>query len=79
MQKMNEAIDHLKNHQTYPATRDELMEECNKLSDFSQDDKKYFMDNLPEGTYDSAEEVIRALGWERKAGRMEDQGASAMA
>ena len=62
MQNKDGAIDHLKNHQKYPATKDELLAECDNLSDFSEEDKKWFMENLPEGNYNSAEEAIKALG-----------------
>ncbi len=62
MQNMKGAMDHLKTHQKYPATKAELVAECNSLSDFSEEDKKEFMDKLPEGTYASAEEVMKALG-----------------
>lgn len=57
------AIDHLKSHQSYPASKAALMAECNNLSDFSDEDKKEFAESLPEGTYKSADEVITALGW----------------
>lgn len=53
---------HLREHQEYPATREELIETCNQLDDFSAEDKKTFMDKLPDGTYNSAEEVMMALG-----------------
>ena len=56
------AIEHLKKHQMYPATRDELVRECNELADFSQEDKVWFMSHLPDGTYRSAQDVTRALG-----------------
>ena len=56
-------MKHLKEHQDYPATKKELMESCNNLSDFSSGDKKWFNDNLPEGTYHSAKEVAGAIGW----------------
>lgn len=56
------AIDHLKDHQSYPATKDELVKACNDLSDFSAEDKTWFIQHLPEGTYNSAGEVIKALG-----------------
>lgn len=56
------AMDHLKNHQKYPATKAELVAECDNLSDFSEEDKKEFSEKLPEGTYNSAEEVAAALG-----------------
>lgn len=60
------AISHLKEHQMYPATREELLKECDNLSDFSDDDKKWFSDNLPDKTYKSAEEVITAFGWRKE-------------
>lgn len=59
-------IKHLKEHQDYPATKEELVEVCNNLSDFSEEDKKWFETNLPEGTYNSADEVIKALGIDTK-------------
>ena len=62
MQNKKGAIDHLKNHQKYPATREDLVAECDNLSDFSDEDKEWFMDNLSEGTHDSADAVIEALG-----------------
>lgn len=60
------AMNHLKTHQKYPATYDELVKECNDLSDFSAEDKKEFMKMLPKRTYNSAEEVMEALGWSGK-------------
>ena len=62
MQNVQGTIDHLKTHQKYPATKADLVAECDNLSDFSQEDKKEFTDKLPEGTYNSAEEVTKALG-----------------
>lgn len=63
MQKLQEAIAHLRDHQSYPASKEELVAACNDLSDFSEEDKQEFRDNLPEGTYNSADEVVKALGW----------------
>ncbi len=62
MQNVNGARDHLKNHQKYPATKAQLVAECSGLSDFSEEDKKEFVSKLPGGTYNSADEVIGALG-----------------
>ncbi|MEK7556943.1 MAG: DUF2795 domain-containing protein [Patescibacteria group bacterium] len=56
------AKQHLKEHVGYPATKADLVAACNGMSDFTAEDKKWFMDNLPEGTYNSAEEVEKALG-----------------
>lgn len=63
MKDIKNGITHLREHQEYPATRGELVATCNELADFSEEDKKWFMENLPEGTYNSADEVIAALGW----------------
>jgi len=62
MQNVQGAVDHLKTHQSYPATKAELVATCNSLSDFSEEDKREFESKLPEGTYNSAEEVTKALG-----------------
>lgn len=63
MQNVANAKEHLKTHVTYPATKSDLVAACNNLSDFSGEDKKEFTDKLPEGTYDSADAVMKALGW----------------
>ena len=64
MMNLTGAIDHLKTHQQYPATKAQLVAACNSLSDFSQEDKKEFIEKLPDGTYKSADDVIKALGWQ---------------
>ena len=61
MKDIKNAIAHLKEHQTYPATRAELVKTCNELTDFSDEDKKWFEDNLPEGSYSSEKDVFKAL------------------
>jgi hypothetical protein len=63
MEKKSAAIKHLKTHQTYPATKTDLMKACNNLSDFSEKDKKWFSEHLPNKTYNSAQDVIAELGW----------------
>ncbi len=62
MQNVQGTIDHLKTHQKYPATKAELVAECDNLSDFSDEDKKEFASKLPDRTYNSAEEVMKVLG-----------------
>jgi hypothetical protein len=62
MQDANNVKQHLQEHATYPASKADLVALCNNLSDFSEDDKKEFSEKLPEGTYNSAEEVMAALG-----------------
>ncbi len=58
------AIHHLRDHQEYPATKEEMVAECDNLSDFSDEDKKWFTDNLPDRTYKSADEAIDVLNLE---------------
>lgn len=62
MKNIKNTMDHLKTHQKYPATKEELVKECNELSDFSDEDKKWFEQNLPDKTFSSADEVAEALG-----------------
>lgn len=62
MKDVKNTIDHLKNHQKYPATKEELVMECDNLSDFSKEDKEWFESNLMDKTYNSADEVIKELG-----------------
>ena len=64
MNDVKNGIMHLKEHQTYPATKAELIASCNNLSDFSEKDKQWFASHLPNKTYNSAEEVVQALGWQ---------------
>ena len=66
MKDIDKASMHLREHQEYPATKAELVAACSNLSDFSEKDKEWFGENLPEGTYHSADEVIKALGLERE-------------
>ena len=61
MKDVANAKKHLNEHQKYPATKEELMAECDGLTDFSDEDKKWFMNKLPDGTYDSAGDVLKAL------------------
>ena len=64
MQNKEGALDHLKSHQSYPATKAELVAECDNLSDFSEEDKKEFSEKLPDKSYNSADEMIEVLGLE---------------
>lgn len=64
MQDIKNAMEHLRKHHTkWPATKAELVAECNNLSDFSAADKAEFERMLPDKTYNSAEEVAAALKW----------------
>ena len=66
MQNVKAAVDHLKEHQKYPATKEELLKECDNLSDFSDEDKKWFGEHLTKENYESAEDVMADLGVDAK-------------
>jgi hypothetical protein len=55
-------VEHLRKHQTYPATKAQLLKACEDLKDFEPGEKEWFTQKLPEKTYKSAEEVEKALG-----------------
>ena len=59
---MKKLTQHLEEHQTYPATRAQLLAACNDLVDFSGGEKRWYAEHLPEGTYKSAAEVLKAVG-----------------
>lgn len=63
MKDIKNAMSHLKTHQKYPATKEELVKECDSLSDFSQEDKRWFESHLENRVYNSAEEVMQTLGF----------------
>ena len=62
MKNTTGATDHIKNHQKYPATKAELVAECDGLSDFSAEDKTWFMDHLTKESYQSADDLLQDLG-----------------
>jgi hypothetical protein len=54
-------MKHIDNDVEYPASKQMLVEACNKMSDVPAEDKKWFEDNLPDKTFNSPEEVKQAL------------------
>ncbi|MFQ5951133.1 MAG: hypothetical protein ACE5KH_03510 [Candidatus Geothermarchaeales archaeon] len=54
-------MEHLKHHIEYPADRKEVVEHCNNFSDVPKADSDWFSEKLPEGNYNNAEDVVRAL------------------
>ncbi len=59
---MQEMMSHLKDHVTYPATKKAIWDACNQMSHVPEEHKKMFMDKVPEGTYNNADEVAKAAG-----------------
>jgi hypothetical protein len=55
------AKKHLAEHVKYPATRAEILAACAQTPEFSAGEKQWFSDNLPDGSYASADDVAAAL------------------
>jgi hypothetical protein len=58
---MKKVETHLKQHQTFPATRAELIATCNQCPEFNDGEKAWFAAHLPEGTYKSPAAVLKVL------------------
>ena len=61
MSVLQAVLMHAKAHVKYPATKKDLLEACNNFSDVPMAEKEWFQNNLPAGTYNSANEVLQAL------------------
>jgi hypothetical protein len=52
---------HLADHVKYPAKRADVLAACADTPEFTSAEKQWFANNLPEGDYQSANDVVRAL------------------
>ena len=52
---------HLADHVKYPAKRADILAACADTPEFTSAEKQWLSDNLPEGDYQSADDVARAL------------------
>ena len=59
--EMKETEIHVREHMSYPASKDQLIQACNMMSHVPEADRKWFEETLPEGTYNSADEVLGKL------------------
>lgn len=57
-----EVRQHVLNDVDYPASKAQLVEACEGMSDVPVEDKQWFEETLPDGTYSSADDVLKALG-----------------
>jgi hypothetical protein len=61
MSNLQEELGHIKNHINYPASRQEVVEACNNMSDVPSADKEWVSNSLPDQTYRAPEDVVNAL------------------
>jgi hypothetical protein len=57
-----ELMTHLQDHIMYPASRRTIIEACNQMSHVPAADRSLVEQKLPEGIYQSADEVVMKLG-----------------
>lgn len=65
-EKVKVAVDHIKTHVTYPATTEQLMAACENWKDVDpslMEQAKTKMTAMAGKTWNSADEVLAALGW----------------
>lgn len=62
MDDMKDMKEHLATHVKYPATKQDIIKACNDMSHIPEDHKKLFIDKVPEGTYQNADQVAKAAG-----------------
>ncbi len=54
--------EHVLKHVKYPASKGDLVKACNSMADVPAADKEKFAKKLPDKTYASADDVMKALG-----------------
>ena len=54
-------LEHIKRHISYPATKRQAVEACNNMMDVPAEDREWFSKNLPDRTYNSAQDLLVAL------------------
>jgi len=58
---MKKVAAHLREHVKYPASRQQILDACADTPEFTDAEKAWAAAHLPEGTYDSADDVLKAL------------------
>jgi hypothetical protein len=66
-QKLKEHLrmrNHIVKGVKYPATKESLVTAFKSFKDVKADDRKWFEETLPSKTYETSDDVMKALGWE---------------
>ena len=66
-QKLKEHLrlrNHIVKKVKYPATKEAVVASLKSARDVKPDDKKWVEETLSERTYDTSDDVVKALGWE---------------
>jgi hypothetical protein len=57
-----ELTSHIREHLTYPVTKQGVVEACSNMAHVPEDTRRWAVETLPDRTYNSADEVLQALG-----------------
>jgi hypothetical protein len=55
-------VKHLEEHVSYPASRADVLASCAQTPEFTEGEKEWTAEHLPDGNYENAEATIQALG-----------------
>jgi hypothetical protein len=58
---MKKVAAHLREHVKYPASRQQILDACAETPEFTDAEKAWAAAHLPEGTYASADDVLKVL------------------
>ena len=61
MSNLQGELEHIKNHITYPASKQQVVAACNNMSDVPSGDKAWVSKILPDQTFRAPEDVVTAL------------------
>ncbi|MDH5671601.1 MAG: hypothetical protein OEZ06_05590 [Myxococcales bacterium] len=59
---MDKLTAHVNEHLKLPASRDEIVAACAQTEEFSEGEKQWIAEKLPEGNYETVDSVKAALG-----------------
>lgn len=62
MSNMGEMLDKLKDKIDFPAAKERIVKAADDMTEMADDAKDWIRNDLPEGVYNSIEEVKTALG-----------------
>ncbi len=56
-----EIYEHVQGHVDFPADKGKIIASCNRMDDVPKEDREWFERTLPDRTYESPDDVIKAL------------------
>jgi len=57
-----DVVTHLQEHiKEWPASKQDIIQSCNMISDIPEEERKWVMENLPDKIYNSPDEALMEL------------------